>query len=141
MSSVWVFFYGGLINPDVMKRVGMEPSAQEMATLPGYEIRISPLFNLVPNTDQVAYGLLFKVTHAELDHVYSQLATTYHPYPVLTHDLEGRTRPALCYIVPDMPPGQAEADHVQSLLGPAEQLGFPDWYLSRIRSFLPGASS
>jgi hypothetical protein len=46
-------------------------------------------------------------------------------------------RPALCYIVPDMLPGQADVEHVEALATAAESLGFPRWYLARIRSFLP----
>lgn len=136
-ERVWGFFYGGLINPQVMERVGMAPERQEVALLPGYELQISPLFNLVPNERQVAYGLLLYVTHREIEHVYGQLKAKYLPYPVLAQDLDDRTRPAICYIVPSMEPGQAEADYVNSLLKPAEALGFPDWYLALIRSYLP----
>ena len=136
-SSVLGFFYGGLINPEVMARVGWKPRRREVASLPGYELRIAPLVNLVPNPLETAYGLLLESTHEELALVYGQLKATYLPFPVAAHDAEGRVRPALCYIVPDMAPGQAEADHVLALLRPAEQIGFPDHYLEKIRSFLP----
>jgi len=136
-SSVLGFFYGGLINPEVMARVGWTPRHREIASLPGYELRISPWVNLVPNPFETAYGLLLETSHEDLARVYSQLKATYLPYPVAAHDAEGRVRPALCYIVPDMAPGQAEADHVLALLKPAEQIGFPQHYLDRIRSFLP----
>ena len=131
------FFYGGLINPEVMARVGWTPRVGEVAALPGYELRIAPWVNLVPNPVETAYGLLLESTHDELAHVYAQLKATYLPFPVAAQDTKGHVRPALCYIVPDMPPGQAEADHVLALLGPAEQLGFPEHYLERIKSFLP----
>ncbi|MGB6485803.1 MAG: hypothetical protein WBE91_02865 [Steroidobacteraceae bacterium] len=81
--------------------------------------------------------MLMEVTHAELQHTYSQLKARYLPEAVIVSDSTGRLRPALCYIVPDMPPGQAEVDHVEVLATAAESLGFPDWYLTRIRSFLP----
>ena len=136
-SSVLGFFYGGLINPDVMARVGWTPRRGEVASLPGYELRIAPLVNLVPNPFETAYGLLLESTHEDLDRVYGQLKATYLPFPVAAHDAEGRVRPAICYIVPDMAPGQAEADHVLALLQPAEQLGFPKHYLEKILSFLP----
>jgi hypothetical protein len=108
-SSVWVFFYGGLINPTMLDKVGMKPKRQEPATLSGFDIRISPYVNLVRSAGHTV------------------------------SDSTGHLRPALCYIVPDMPPGQAEADHVETLAAAAESLGFPSWYLSRIRSFLPAA--
>lgn len=137
MSSVWGFFYGGLINPDVMARVGLKPKRQIVATLEGFALNIAPLVNLVPKSGETVYGLLLEVSHAELQHVYTQLKAVYLPYPVLAHDADNVYRPALCYIVPDMDKGQAEEAHILSLLEPAETLGFPQWYLSKIRSFLP----
>ena len=138
-ATVWGFFYGGLINPEVMARVGFRPRRQAVSILPGYELRIAPLVNLVANPLESAYGLLLESTHDELARVYGQLKATYLPFPVVTHDTDGHVRAALCYIVPDMAPGQAEAEHVLALLRPAERLGFPEHYLERIRSFLPPA--
>ena len=137
---VWGFFYGGLINPEVMQRVGMKPRSQEIAMLPGYELQIAPWVNLVPNPRAVAYGLLMLVSHRELSHVYGQLKAPYVPFPVLAQDKEGRLRTALCYLSPGMQPGQADASHVENLLHPASRLGFPEWYLEKIRSYLPRAN-
>jgi hypothetical protein len=136
-SSVWVFFYGGLINPRMLDKVGMKPKRQEPGTLSGFDIRISPYVNLVRSAGHTVFGMLMEVTHAELEHTYSQLKARYQPEAVMVSDSTGRLRPALCYIVPDMPPGQAEVDHVETLAAAAESLGFPGWYLSKIRSFLP----
>jgi cation transport regulator ChaC len=136
-SSVWVFFYGGLINPTMLDKVGMKPKRQEPATLSGFDIRISPYVNLVRSAGHTVFGMLMEVTHAELERTYSQLKAMYLPEAVIVSDSAGHLRPALCYIVPDMPPGQAEADHVEMLAVAAERLGFPQWYLSKIRSFLP----
>lgn len=140
-SSVWGFFYGGLINPKVLERVGMKPKRQQLATLCGFDLRISPYVNLVRSPRHTVFGLLMEVTHAELQHTYSQLKAVYLPEAVLVSDAEGRFHPALCYIVPDMPPGQAEADHVEALATAGENLGFPQWYLTKIRSFLPSAAT
>ena len=135
--SVWGFFYGGLINPNVMKRVGFHPTKQIRAWLPGFDLRISPLVNLVESEGDIVFGLLLESTHDQLAHVYGQLQAKYLPYPVLAYDDERRAVPALCYIVPDMAPGQAAADHVMNLLNPAQALGFPAWYIEKIQSFLP----
>jgi len=136
-ASVWGFFYGGLINPKVLDRVGMKPTRQQSATLAGFDLRISPYVNLVPSPGHVVFGLLMEVTHAELQRTYSQLKAVYLPQAVVAFDIDGRLHPALCYIVPDMPPGQAETDHVEALATAGESLGFPDWYVAKIRSFLP----
>jgi hypothetical protein len=136
-----VFFYGGLINPRIQDKVGMKPKRQELATLSGFDIRISPYVNLVRSAGHTVYGLLMEVTRAELEHTYSQLKARYLPEAVIVSDSTGCLRPALCYIVPDMPPGQAEVDHVEALATAAESLGFPQWYLTKIRSFLPSDRS
>jgi cation transport regulator ChaC len=138
-SSVWVFFYGGLINPRMLDKVGMKPTRQEPATLAGFDIRISPYVNLVRSGGHTVFGLLMEVTHAELEHTYSQLKARYLPQAVIVSDSAGELRAALCYISPHMPPGQAEAEHVETLATAGESLGFPQWYLTRIRSFLPTA--
>jgi hypothetical protein len=140
-GTVWGFFYGGLISPDVMRRVGFAPRRQKQARLTGFDLRISPLVNLVESPGDMVFGLLMETTHAELAHVYGQLQATYLPQPVVAVDnRDGALVPALCYIVPDMAPGMAEASHILPLLTAAESLGFPDWYLSKIRSFLPAES-
>ncbi len=136
-GSVWGFFYGGLIDDVVMERVGFRPTRRLSAWLPGFELEISPLVNLVPSPGAAAFGLLLETTHVELDHVYGQLQARYVPIPVLAFDSQGGQIPALCYVVPDMVPGQAEEAHILPLLSSAEKLRFPAWYISRIRSFLP----
>lgn len=136
-SSVWVFFYGGLINPKMLHKVGMKPTRQEPATLSGFDIRISPYVNLVRSAGHTVFGMLMEVSHGELERTYSQLKAKYLPEAVIVSDSTGRLHPALCYIVADMPPGPAEADHVEMLATAAGSLGFPDWYLAKIRSFLP----
>jgi hypothetical protein len=136
-SSVWVFFYGGLINPRILDKVGMKPTRQEPATLSGFDIRISPYVTLVRSAGHIVFGLLMEVTHAELQHMYSQLKARYFPEALVVSDAAGCLRPALCYRVWDMPPGQAEVDHVEALATAAESCGFPQWYLAKIRSFLP----
>jgi hypothetical protein len=115
----------------------MRPLRQEIATLSGFELRISPFVNLVRSPGQTVFGLLMLVTHDDLHQTYRRLRTVYFPEAVIALDVEGRARPALCYVVPSMPPGQAEADHVEALASAGEALGFPAWYLQKIRSFLP----
>lgn len=76
--------------------------------------------------------------HEQLGHVYGQLKARYHPFPVLANEMEkGRLVPSLCYMVPAMPPSQADVSHIAPLLEAGEHLGFPEWYMTKIRSFLP----
>lgn len=136
-STVPVFVYGGLMNPAMQARVDVRLTARAEATLVGYELTISPWVNLQQAARGVVYGVVLWLTHADLERLYAQLKARYLPIAVNVTRNEGGSLPALCYVSMDMPAGRAEEGHVRMLLEPAAQLGFPEWYLARIRSFLP----
>jgi hypothetical protein len=135
--SVPVFFYGGLINPALLDRLGIPRRERTPAMLPGYELVIRPWVNLEPVDLGVAYGVVMDMSGEELDRIYSQLAIRYAPAPVVV--VHGRrVAAATCYFAAEsMVRAQAEEGHVRVLLEAAEALGLPEWYLGRIRSFLP----
>ena len=139
--SVTVFFYGSYINRSVLREVDLVPARFVAAKLPGYEIRIRPLANLVPSQGGTVYGVLASATHAELERLYRHarevLGGVYLPHPVLAYTLAERAEPALCYIAPALPDAPASAKYVNRILEPARELGFPAWYLERVESFLP----
>jgi hypothetical protein len=62
-----------------MAQLDMGPTGQMTASLPGFELTISPLFNVQPKANATVYGLLLRLTHIELEHVYSQLKARYFP--------------------------------------------------------------
>ena len=99
---VVTFFYGSYINKDVLAEVDLIPAELVVARLPGYDLDIRPLANLVPSDRHTVYGVLAKATHEELGRLYRHaeavLGGTYLPYPVLTTTLDDQTVPALCYI-------------------------------------------
>jgi Gamma-glutamyl cyclotransferase, AIG2-like len=141
--AVWVFFYGSYINRKVLAEVDIVPGSMESAVLPGHELVIRPLANLVPSDRHVAHGILIQATHAELDRLYTEhaqgvLGGTYLPQAVVCHLPSGDLRPALAYIAHDMPPRPADPAYVRRILQPAREYGFPDWYLAHIRAFAPG---
>src|SRR5688500_18659577 len=136
-EAVPVFFYGGLINDVMQERVGVHPARRMEAILPGYSLTIRPFVNVHQDVGGTVFGIVMWVTHADLERLYGQLKIPYYPAAVVVQGIDGGFVPALCYVTRDMPPEQAEEAHVRMLLEPAERLGFPDWYLSRIRSFLP----
>jgi len=139
--EVVTFFYGSYINPDVLGEVDLVPGRIEVAMLPGFDISIAPLANLVPSDRHSVYGILATATHAELARLYTHasevLGGEYLPHPVVTHTLRGQLEPALCYIAPALEPGRATADYVDRIVDPARRHGFPDWYIERLESFRP----
>lgn len=133
------FFYGSYINPRVLAEVELWPTAFEVARLHGWDIRIRPRANLLPDQSAEVHGLLFDATHAELERLYAHardvLGEVYLPEAVLAERLDGGSVPALCYICHDMQDAPADNAYVERIAAPAREFGFPDWYLERIESF------
>ncbi len=139
--KVVTFFYGSYINPAVLREVDLVPDRIEVARLPGFDIEIRPLANLVPSDQHTVYGILATTTHAELERLYAhareKLGGVYVPHPVLAYTLDGRAEPALCYIAPRLAPAPAAPDYVDRIVEPGQAYGFPAWYIDRLESFRP----
>ena len=135
------FFYGSYMSPRVLRESDLSPSRIDVAQLPGYDLTIGPLANVVPSPTGTVYGVVAPATHAELDRLYAHardvLGGVYLPHPVLVLLEDGRPSPALCYIAPELPAAPASRDYVTRILEPAREHGFPEWYLRRVESFLP----
>ena len=56
--TVWTFYYGSNINLEILKRFDYVPDRVEVARLPGFDITIRPLANLVPSERHCVYGIL-----------------------------------------------------------------------------------
>lgn len=138
---VVTFFYGSYINQDVLREVDLVPDRIEVARLPGFDIEIRPLANLIESDRHSVYGILATATHAELGRLYAHarevLGGEYLPRAVLASTLAGKLEPALCYIAPDLAAAPATPEYVARIAGPARAYEFPDWYVRRIESFLP----
>jgi hypothetical protein len=139
VPRVWVFFYGSFINLDVLSQVGYVPERFEVARLGGFDIRISPLANLVRSEQHCVYGLLATATHDELQRLYDYardgLGGDYLPEAVLAQTLSGLWRPALCYIAPALGQGVPSNDYIDRIVTAARRHGFPDWYVARLEAF------
>jgi hypothetical protein len=137
--EVATFFYGSYINLAVLGEVDLAPNRVEVARLPGFDLEIRPLANLIPSDRDTVYGILAEATHDELARLYEHardvLGGNYLPRAVLAHTLSGQVEPALCYIAPALEHARASRDYVSRILEPAREYGFPDWYLEKIESF------
>jgi hypothetical protein len=139
--KVATFFYGSYINPAVLREIDLVPDRVEVARLPGFDIDIRPLANLIEAAEQTVYGILVDASHAELERLYAHarevLGGIYQPHPVLAHTLTGQMQPALCYIAHDLKPRPATAAYVARIVEPARAYAFPERYISRLESFEP----
>lgn len=146
VPEVWVFFYGSYIRFDVLRDRGFVPRRWEVGCLPGFDIRMAPLANLVPDPGRAVCGILVQATHAELALLYDNVQNThgqrYLPLAVLVETGGGSWRPALCYVClengtrADQPP---QREYVDAILQAARTHCFPDWYLQRLEQLLAAA--
>jgi hypothetical protein len=137
--KVWVFFYGSYINFGVLREVGLVLGEWEVDRLDGFDIRIRPRANLVRSDQHCVYGIVGTASHAELARLYAHardvLGEVYLPEAVLVQTRAGLWRPALCYTCPEMDPRPADDAYVERIVGPARELGFPEWYVTRLGTF------
>ena len=138
-ARVWVFFYGSYMNPNVLREVNIAPVDWEVARLHGYDISIRPRANLVRSERHCVYGMLATATHAELVRLYAHahdvLGETYFPFPVCIETQDGKSRPALCYMAPQMEPRAPECGYLDRIVGPAREFKLPSWYVERLERF------
>lgn len=138
---VTTFFYGSYINRAVLREVDLVPERFEVARLPGYDISIRPLANLVPSDENTVYGVLASTRHSELARLYQHaqevLGGLYLPHPVIAFTLAGQAEPALCYLAPSLTPSPPDPAYVRRIVDPARELGFPAWYVERLEAFGP----
>src|SRR5580658_5881088 len=86
---VEVFFYGLLMDEELLRGKGLEPEGGEIAAIDGFALRIGQRAALVPTGAKV-YGLVFSLTWSELDRLYSESSVqAYKPQAVLAQLASG----------------------------------------------------
>lgn len=130
-----IFFYGLFMDPALLRAQGIMPAGAEQALLRGMALRIGQRATLVPEERAVVYGMLMRLTHAEIDRLYGEdSVSSYRPEAVEVELRDGALCAALCFnlVVPpavgELNPGYAAK---LRLLG--ERLCFPASYLAQIR--------
>jgi hypothetical protein len=134
-----VFFYGSLMNFDVLAGAGIDERPYQAANLPGYRLWISPFANLVSDNAFETFGILTQLTHKELDQLYithaqGKLGAIYLPKAVLVHVNGSEPIPALCYISHSLETKHPEPDYLEHILEAARNYDFPPAYINHIVS-------
>jgi len=134
----YAFFYGGYMNPDVLRASGTQPMDCEIGYVEGLRLTVGPLANLEESKGSRAYGLLARLSHEDLSRLYggdpaALQGIVYLPEAVLVHTINGQTIPAMTYICPTLSGGIADAAYVAKLVVAAEKIGLPADYVSHLR--------
>ena len=128
------FFYGLFMDSDVLRESQVVAVNPRQAYVDGYALRIGRRATLVRTPGARAYGMVFALTHDELDKLYTAPGLEqYRPEAILAHLMEGETLPALCYNLREAPgPHEANTEYAASLRAALGKLEFPPEYIASI---------
>ncbi|HEX8149052.1 MAG TPA: gamma-glutamylcyclotransferase family protein [Pyrinomonadaceae bacterium] len=134
MRRIDVFFYGLFMDEAVLRGKGLSPAGRRLARVENYRLVIGGRATLVPSAGGTAHGVLFSLTPAEVDALYSEASVSaYRPEAVCAQLADGSVVPALCFNLP-APPASEERDplYASKLRRLAARLGLPPDYVSSI---------
>jgi len=131
---VEAFFYGLYMDPDVLREVGVAPLTPRRAYVDDFALRIGRRATLLPSAGARAYGMLYAVTHAELERLYTAPDLEhYRPEAVMARPLEGALTAALCYNLREAPaPHERNPEYASRLQRALRKLAFPPEYVASI---------
>jgi Gamma-glutamyl cyclotransferase, AIG2-like len=130
-----VFFYGLFMDPDLLRSKGIAPEGAELASVPGYTLRIGQRAALVPDRTGRAHGVVMSLTLGELERLYSEPSVqAYQPQPVLAHLARGGVIAALCYNLPEPPaPTERNPEYASKLRAVGQKVGLPAEYVASMQ--------
>lgn len=113
---------------------GIRPTDIRIAAVPGYRLRIGARAALVPDPAAEVHGVLMKLSHGELDQLYSEAGVqAYRPEPILAVTRDGASVAALCYNLPEpQEAGERNVEYAAKLRALAAQIGLPSEYIASI---------
>ena len=128
------FFYGLFMDAGILQDSGAAPMNPRRAFVDDFALRIGQRATLLPCPGARAYGMLFALTHAELDRLYAAPGLElYSPEAVLARTLDGAVTPALCYNLREAPrPEEQNPEYAVRLQRTLSKLDFPPDYVASI---------
>ena len=128
------FFYGLFMDGDVLKGQSVTALNPRKAYVDDFELCIGRRSTLVPNEGARSYGVVYALTHQDLDRLYSSPGLReYYPEAVVATTLESQSLPALCYNLREKP-GRHEAnpEYADELRAVLARFSFPSDYIESI---------
>src|ERR671933_62836 len=98
VRRIAVFFYGLFMDDALLREKGINPVDRRMASVENFRLVIGARATLVPSAGAAVYGVIFSLTHSEVDALYSEdSVSVYRPEAVLARLVGGSVIPALCF--------------------------------------------
>ena len=135
LRRIDLFFYGLFMDEALLREKGLNPVNRRLASVENFSLIIGARATLVPCAGHKAHGVLFSLTHNEVDALYSEdSVSVYRPEAVSARLADGSITPALCFNLP-VPPSTDERNpqYVSKLRELAERIGLPSSYVSSIQ--------
>ena len=128
------FFYGLYMDAEILREAGVAPQNPRRAYVEGFTLRIGQRATLLPSPGARAYGMLYALTHAELERLYTAPGLEhYRPEAVLAVPIGGSLTPALCYNLRQAPrPEERNPDYAERLRRALAKLDFPAEYIASV---------
>ncbi|MDQ3818647.1 MAG: gamma-glutamylcyclotransferase [Acidobacteriota bacterium] len=134
VRRVEVFFYGLFMDEALLRGKGVDPKNRRLAFVDNFGLIIGARATLVRRAGRKVYGVLFSLTHAEVDALYSESSVSaYRPEAVMAQVADGSLVPALCFNLPVEPsPDERNPEYAAKLREVAKGIGLPVDYVSSI---------
>jgi hypothetical protein len=130
-----LFFYGLFMDDALLREKGINPENRRVASVENFRLVIGQRATLVPCANATVHGVVFSLTHAEVDALYAEASVSvYRPEAVFAHLADGSVIPALCFNLP-VPPSITERNpqYAVKLRELADRIGLPPSYVSSIQ--------
>jgi len=134
MARREAFFYGLFMDPEVLRKAGIEPGEGRRARVDGQALRLGERATLVPQAGAHALGMTYPLEAAQLQALYSATGLeAYAPIVVQVACEDGETVPAECWVLAQVPEGQSpDPGYVGKLRDVLARLGFPADYIASV---------
>ena len=106
-----VFFYGLYMDEEILKSKGVKPRNKRVAVANGYELRIGKMATLLRKNKSKSYGLIYSLTHDEIDILYAKSGLTDYVAESLMVELEDGSSVAVLSCVLLNPPAEDESNN------------------------------
>ena len=134
LRRIDIFFYGLFMDETLLQAKGIEPQDRRLAALENFRLVIGERATLVPSAGETVHGVIFSLTHAEIDSLYAEASVSvYRPEAVCVAVANDVRVPALCFNLPTTPAAnERNPEYAAKLKKIAERVGLPDEYIITI---------
>ena len=134
-----VFFYGLFMDPNILKRNGVNASIPRQGYIDHYALKIGNRASLIPCKNERSYGIVMTVDKDEIRDLYSETSVAdYIPEEVRVVTETGGVA-AICYNLPSGALTGTNELYAKSLYDLAKKIGFPQEYLTKIEKMTTGS--